>query len=451
MIEAPGPSEDQPTSRMRFDAYLDFSAVALLSAASVLPNPVISAVCATAALVLLAVSIVSRRSSAVSTVWAGVAAIVVLLLSRFSTVGPFAESFDRARTPWILLVAACLSTAVVLRRSRAQRRVALVLGLLAVLLPTAWMLVAEWDRPVGTDVYLMHQAGGAAIIDGRNPYGPIVRVPSGSPHVPEGTVVEGYAYPPVVLMTYAVAAESVGDPRLVSFVVWVIVLTWVAIRADGEGSEEDRAFGVFLLLAGSPVWPVIWFTSWTEPLSLLLFLGAAVWWRRSWVTSAVLLGLALASKQYFVFLAPLLLFQRAEKRSQRATVALGVAGLVLLPPLMLDPAGYIRSTVLNLADIGFRPDSQSLSGLFAVMGTEVSLPLPIWLGLGLIFSAAVARLATSRDTFTMVAALVLGFAFLIGQGFPNYWFVVTGLAAIGVCLRTEERSVGVAEPNRQST
>lgn len=426
---------------LRFPA--EVAAVALLSAASVIPSPLVSATCAGGGLVCLASSIWGDRTSTPSWRWAGLAAIALVLISRVSTVGPFAGSFDDAGPLWIVLVVASLSTAILLGDRPGPRMAAIVIGLTAVAVPTLWMTAAEWDQPFGTDVYLIHQAGGAALISGENPYGPAVRVPSGSPHVPEGTVVEGYAYPPVVLTTYA-ALAALADPRLVSLIAWIVVLSWIASRAMNSrtASGSDRAFGVFLLLVATPVWPVIWFASWTEPLSLVLLLGAGWFWRRSRIFSAVLLGLALASKQYFLFLAPIVLLQRGEGKVQRAVAAFGTTALTMLPPLLVDLSGYVQATVFNLADIGFRPDSQSLSGMLAIWEIEALLPPALWIGLGLAFSAMVASRARGPHTFMKVAALALGFVFLTGQAFPNYWFLVMGMVAIGVCLTpTEVRSV----------
>jgi uncharacterized membrane protein len=202
-------------------------------------------------------------------------------------------------------------------------------------------------------------------------------------------------------------------------------------------------------VAGIAVWPLVWFAAWTEPLSIALFLMASLWWDRRPVWSAVMLGLALASKQYFVFLAPLLLLYRGDRTKRvRVVVSLGVAATTILMGLLPNPEAYIKATVLNLTEVGFRPDSRSLSTLLAPTGIDFYLPTPVWLVIGLVLAALVAR--GVRDVWDFVGAtgLILGFVFFLGQALINYWLLVAGLLAIATVLGVGEREgASVVDPH----
>jgi len=144
-----------------------------------------------------------------------------------------------------------------------------------------------------------------------------------------------------------------------------------------------------------------------------------------------------ASKQYFVFLAPLLLLHPEIRRPKRAAAVFGVAALTFLPFLLIDPGLLWTATVGNIAGIGFRPDTQSLSGLLATVGIDFVLPRWAWLIVSLAAAIALTVGARGRWDFMVRAALILGFAFLAGLAFPNYWFLVAALASFGVGLHDD--------------
>jgi hypothetical protein len=302
---------------------------------------------------------------------------------------------------------------------------------------TALGSVSDWDSPGGFDVYQSHQAAGDALADGENPYGDAVQVANGNPFAPEGSTIVGYSYPPMVLASYGLVA-TVSDPRVVSTVAWFVVVGWFALLSLKHRDRAQVNLSLFLLLAIAPVWPVVWYAGWTEPLSLALLLASALVWREKPVLSAIILGLALASKQYFVLLLPLLFLHRGDDQIKRALIATGTAAATAIPALLVDASSYIQATIGNLANIGFRPDSQSISGLLADIGIGFSLPIGIWIAASLTFAAVVARKSQTPADFFLYGALTLGFSFLIGQAFPNYWFLIMGLAAIGAVLKHQE-------------
>ena len=409
-------------------------AVGAVSLGAVSRPPTLAASAIGVGLVLFLWSMRADQSTADNHVfrWSGI--LVVLII-----VTHLAGSFDRvldfeiARLTWLVLLVIAAALGIGWGHKRIPRYVSIAFAMLAVLTITFVMTVGEWRSDLGLDVYWMHRNAGEALFQGENPYTDAVRVFNGSPFAPDGSVIEGYPYPPVVLATYA-ATGNQADPRLVSSVVWIGVLAWMAWHARREGSAGDISYAMFLLMAGLAVWPGVWFGSWTEPLSIGLLLLTAVMWRKRPLWSAITLGLAIASKQYFIFLAPLLLLQKGEQRWKRLLVSVGVAAGTVVIGLIPDPNAYLNATVFNLSEIGFRPDSQSLSGLFASYGFDFYLTPLAWLALGLALAVVVSRGAKSAADFVGRGGLILGLAFFFGQAFVNYWFLVAGLFAISALL-----------------
>ena len=159
-----------------------------------------------------------------------------------------------------------------------------------------------------------------------------------------------------------------------STVAWLAILAWAGAIGLSRSPESDSGLAVALILATAPGWPLLWYSAWTEPLSWLLLLLAVLAWKRGSLISGILLGLALASKQYLVLLTPLLLLHRDQDWQKRLVTAGITAVLTLLPAVLIDPMAFYQATIGNLAEIGFRPDSQSVSGLLAGMGVRWVLP-----------------------------------------------------------------------------
>jgi hypothetical protein len=319
------------------------------------------------------------------------------------------------------------------------RRTVAASSFLLALLTVGAVVGYEWNPSVAPDVYHAHKLAGTALLDGQNPYTDAVSFEDGNPYATSGRVVEGYPYTPVVLFSYGLVS-GLTDPRLVSLAAWSLFLGWFAFTAFRSRStvKSEASVALLMLLAFSPLGSEVVFMAWTEPLSLLLFLGAALAWRRAPLGSGLLLGLALASKQYFVFLAPLLLLHRDQDWQKRTLTALLTAAGSVLIGLVPGPGAYVQATLGNLAGIAFRPDTQSLPGLAADLGFELLLPNPIWIGVALLVLFLLARTSRTASGFILRAALGLCAAFMIGLAFPNYWVLIAGLLALGTVLSVDE-------------
>jgi hypothetical protein len=292
------------------------------------------------------------------------------------------------------------------------------------------VMVEHGGGDIGTDVYLAHRAGAAAIADGVNPYSDAVKYPDGSPFSPEGSVFQGYAYPPFTLWAYAVTIWATGDPR------WLNVIAWVGVLAFAGRSlylrRRELMVPVLVVLAALPTWRLMVFTGWTEPLTVALLVAAAAFWRGRTLTSGLLLGLALASKQYMVLLAPMLLFVRDRKSRLRAGVAVGTAIVTLVPYLVADPRSLVASMVVRPLSLGFRPDTQSLTVWVGAYG-----PAQTVIGLVALFFVGwlMGRQSPAPGNFLVGVGLSLAVFFLLTMAFANYWFMVAALLGLSVAFR----------------
>lgn len=430
-------------------AHLIVSGLALLLIGPTSHHPWVSVGCITMGMLLVAWGMFSTtlpRTTGSEVAVAGAWGLLMVLGILGRPIGVFPPSLNGTRLVTTLLAAAASSMALVLSSLRPMRVAVGALALMTTLVTTGTMVSNDWEHGLGSDVYHAHRSAGGAIHRGENPYGPAVRFFDGNPFNTEERVFEGYPYPPVALATFGVSSIFT-DPRLVSTVAWLFFLGWLAWRAGRRRTEMggDLALSILLLAAISPLGTQVWFTAWTEPLTLGLFLGALLVWRRPWL-AGILMGLALGSKQYLVFLAPLLLLHRDAGWVKRSSVAMATIAATVIAPLAVDPRGIVRSVIGNTASIAFRPDTLSLSGPAATLGLEFVLPALVWVPLGLLIGYLLARRSRRPGDFATRAGMTLASVFLIGMAFPNYWFLGFGLIAIGAVLASEERgSAGAAD------
>ncbi len=405
-------------------------AVVTLGLGSLVAPPHVSAILTLAGLasLFLALRADDLGDSEMAGRMVGLGILVGLVLTSWKPVGPSAPTFGAIQPVWLTLVGFGALLFALGVESSAIRRVSVALCLLGFIVVSLFVVIQEWNSDRGLDVYLSHQAAAGAIAEGINPYTDAVVVPNGSPWAPDGSVITGYAYPPSTLIGYAGPRLLGLDPRITSLAAGLLLCAWLAFRAwrsDFAVTASALSIGV----SGLSVWPVVQFSGWTEPLTAGLLLIAAVNWGRP-LASAILLGLALGSKQYMVFAGVVLLLYSGSYAVQRKAVALGLVVGLLAFALALGPVAFIDAIFVNLLEIGFRPDSQSLSGLLKTVGIEYNLAPLAWVGISLLVALILGHGVNDRSGFIAGTALALGVAFWLGQAFPNYWYLVTVLAAI---------------------
>ena len=306
---------------------------------------------------------------------------------------------------------------------------ATVVGLLA----TGGTLIVSANGE-GDDVVHVHEQAAAAIADGRSPYGPAVNVKDASPVAAPGDRIIGYVYPPLTAVAYALGTWVLGDPRWTSLFALAVLVALLGRRAAlGNDASVPRMLSAILLLAAIPAWPRVLEQSWTEPFSLLLLGLSLLAWNRP-VASSIALGLAFASKQYFVLAAPCaaIALLRGSRGKLRLGVTLATTVAATAPICLIDGRGFYRSAVELLIKLPPRSDSVGLGRIAREMG----LPWPQHTGgLAVVVCWACAvvlprrRGAAAREPWSTIA-LVMAVGFLLMQSFANYWYLAAGLCAL---------------------
>lgn len=304
-------------------------------------------------------------------------------------------------------------------------------------LPTwAWLLVTIWVVASGTasvladpqtwiDVWALHGEAGEAWLNGQNPYSDL-SVPNPMTQFPAGSIYEGYVYPPISLVTYALSDALAGDSR------WFAILCGIglvlAIRRLSRSGDTD-VLGLLLLV--SPGWPLMVQLSWTEVLSVLLLALAFVAKPGGRVRS-VLFGLFIGSKQYLLFTALPVAVSWLRRRTRALILAGGVAAAAYAVGLVFG-AGYVDWVFLFHLRVPPRPLGDNIPGLAELLlGIEIHFPSWMSILAGLALGGWTASRKPRTDA-SMLLAMVATMTpiFLFGyQAFPNYWYGVLGMFVI---------------------
>ena len=288
-----------------------------------------------------------------------------------------------------------------------MRWVVLILGV--VLVGAAGLLA---PRPI--DVVEVHRAAGQHVLEGTSPFRGLGVVEEDP--IVDGSIIDGYPYPPVNILVFALGGLVVGDPRIVGLLLWVGVVV-VAARAHGIDSPVPVVLGIL------PGYPLTVFAGWTEPLVVLLLVVAAT--TRRVRLRALVVGVMLGSKQYLVGAGPAVLV--GWWRQRRWLVIAAASGLIVLVPVLVDLSGARAALIDFHAMHVLRPDSSNLAGVLALRRGWRSWPVP---GAGVVVLAGIAGALVARRHTTasgwlagLVAAVLV--TLLVGPvSLPNYWLVV---------------------------
>lgn len=308
---------------------------------------------------------------------------------------------------------------------------------------TATTLLVHGDPAPRIDVWYTLQGAADALVHGGSPYSQVWIGPPG--------VMQAFTYLPGMAVLLAPGRWLAGDVRWALAV--VTVAGALAVRAfhprlrprpEGEPGHRpdprpDRRTGaaaagmaaLLLLLPGTQTQVE---QAWTEPLLLAGLVGAGLALSRGrWPAAAVLLALALASKQHVALLLPVLAaWPRVGWR--RVVVTGGLAGLLMLPFFLADPAAMWHDTISLLVSF---PPLKFADTLFIAALNELHWLPPFWLTGALVLGAvgsaswAVHRRDPGVGEVLRWCALVLLVANLLNkQAFYNqYWLVLALLVA----------------------
>lgn len=312
---------------------------------------------------------------------------------------------------------------------------------------TIFVLVALWYA--GTwliksipypfiDVFVFQQNSSKALLDGRNPYLLVAPYIYGdlsgySPELVRGTwFTFGSPYPPLSIYLSSLGYFFEGDVRYAHLLAFL--LSGVLIAFMQPGRMPKLAAYLFLFMSRSFY---VLEMSWTEPFVVLLLVATiycALHHPRWLVIPA---GLFLVSKQYILFIAPLLFMPLPLNAAWwRRFVQIGLVGFFVTAPLAFwNVPAFIWNVVSVHLKQSFRLDALTYLAAYArVVETEPSQ----WFGfVVLLVSFLLVWRFFPRTPAGFAAAvawcLLIFFAFS-KQAFCNYYFLVIGAIACALSL-----------------
>jgi hypothetical protein len=288
------------------------------------------------------------------------------------------------------------------------------------------------ERP-DIDVLDLHVSAAEQLAAGANPY-VTARAKDTSPRALPGDEVVGYPYPPLTMLPYVSSQWLLGDPRwagVIAMAVGVLLVARPWEELSGRGSGALLAMGVAITL--QPALGYVLRQGWTEPLAVPLLAGVGLLWRKHPAAAAVLLGLTLGLKQYWIVALPLLIVWSDAYRWKRFAIAASVAALSLLVAVAPNPAAAWESLVLDLLAVPARVDSLGFAGL----GWDT--PFPAMLVLVVAVAVWMGWRGGTATRFQLGVAATLATAFLLGsQAFINYWLLVATIAMVAVAVNVAD-------------
>jgi hypothetical protein len=289
----------------------------------------------------------------------------------------------------------------------------------ALLIAAHAIIILKISVPQHQDVWRFLNFGVDALLKGQNPYSDDIG--------PDGQVIR-LTYPPAAILLLAPFRVLLTDIRwgyIACEAVVVILLPRLLRRAGGSAARWQEALILIPLVLPRAAQAFFVFSN-QEWLLLALATGAlllAVDSRTTW--SGLLLGLGMATKQYFVVFPVLYLLPTLRRRS--LLIGIAVAAVLTLPFLAWGPGVFIDHVVGNLNNA---PDPDRLT-IWAILA-HAGLPSGRAVSAALLIVASAIALALawagrhSLSTSLMACGLGL-FAFTLGASFAAYNYYVYGL------------------------
>jgi hypothetical protein len=312
------------------------------------------------------------------------------------------------------------------------------------------------------DVHVFQQDAAKALLGGRNPYAmtfedmyrtadPGERPVYGEGLVRDGKLTFGFPYPPLSLYLAALGYTPAGDHRYAQLLAMTAAGALIASMRPGAAWA---ALAATLFLFAPRAFFVLG-RGWTEPF-VVLFMTATVFcaargYRR---LLPVALGLLLASKQYLLFVVPLVPLLTGGLLRWRDWVPLlakaaGVTLLVTAPLALRDPEAFWHSLVTVQKVAPFREDALSyLVWFHQHTGTKLAVAAAFAAAL---VAIALALWRADRSPAGFAGAVALTYVIFIAlnkQAFANYYYFVIGTLWCAVGASLVGSPVGSASADR---
>jgi hypothetical protein len=291
----------------------------------------------------------------------------------------------------------------------------------------AAVLILRGDPAPSIDVWYTLQGSADALAAGRNIYHEVWLAPPG--------VMAAFTYLPWTAVLLAPGRWLAGDVRVGLLALSLgtsVLVAGFGRRGDNEQQRRAAAAAVLVLLLPGTTTQIE--QAWTEPALLALLVAAAAAWYagRSW-PAAVLIALALASKQHTWLLLPLL--AAWPPIGLRRTVKVAALALLLMSPWLLADARAMTDDTVGLL-LRYPPMDFADTWVIAARRGWGWTPSLVVTGPVLLAAVALAirglrQPATGLGELARWSALVLLVASLVNkQGFYNQFWLAAALVVV---------------------
>jgi hypothetical protein len=312
----------------------------------------------------------------------------------------------------------------------------------ALLIAAHAVIIVRVPVPPHQDVWRFLNFGVDALLKGRNPYGNFVGA--------DGVTIR-LTYPPAVIVLLAPLRIVAGDIRwgYVFCEALVVVLLPRLLRRMGHGVARWQEALILLPLVLPRASQAFFVFSNQEWLLLALAAAGLLLARdRRWLLAGAVMGLGIASKQYFIVFPVLYLLSTLGRRV--VLIALVVAALVTLPFVAWGPSDFWDHVFRPLA---LAPDPDRVTAWAILVHLGLTPANALAAGLAVAGSGAALALAWAgrRNLGSALSACGLGLcAFTLGATFAGYNYYVYGLVFLtwGLMLPARPMSVVALPPDK---
>ena len=308
-----------------------------------------------------------------------------------------------------------------------------------------WM-IAVLPPAANQDVDIFPRDATAALLRGDNPYAIDFEniygrgTPLYAPEVQLGDRLDvGYPYPPLSLAFAAAGEIFAGDHRYAAAVATGVSAVLVALIRPGAAG-----LGAALLLAFAPLSFRVVYNGWSEPYAAVFIAASIHAAVRIPRLTPYAVGPLIAAKQYLgpiliLAIGTLVAVRRAVGLTRMFIIPITLAAATILPFVVWDAGGFVRSVVEFHLLQPLRPEAVSLPGLLARLDLAT---VPAWVGFAVAAVALVCILRYGPRTpvgFGAGVAFVYLIFFLTSkQAFMNYYFLVLVALVAGIAAREPE-------------
>lgn len=300
----------------------------------------------------------------------------------------------------------------------------------------------------GIDVWTIQQRGADCLLAGKNPY-VCADVPDTDP---ENDFTVPYVYPPAAIYMGTIGRVLTGDVRYM--LVLAMMVAGVVVRSITKRTLGSSQGAVPSIIVDAPAlffWqaPLLYMCvelSWVDPLQVMLItLGVAAYVADKKTLAAIILGVAISSKQSMFWVYPLAAI--VLRFDLRRWVIMGLAALVPVIPFVIWDFKAMKHANFDFMS-GLPPRRDALcftNALYQWFG--IAFPTVSAFVLAAMTVAA-ACLAKNKTAFYFALSIVLTyfvFFFFNRWAFANYYFLLTGLSALMSALAVRPSPDAVAE------